>query len=317
MQTDSRQDFWEFIDQLVIVSSLVIDRPAGSTHPRYPDLIYPLDYGNLEGTTAGDGGGIDVWLGASGSLRPVGLVLTVDLLKKDAEIKILLGCSPAEMLTILDFTNGQSMRAVLVRRDTDGLELLNTRRSVRRFLPQPVPEQAIRRLLAAAVQAPSAHNRQPWRFAVLAAPEIRRSLAESMGADFRRDLLADGLPPEEVELQIVRSFHRISDAPLAILLSLDASEMDLYPDPFRQQAEQWMAVQSVAMAGQNLLLAAQAEGLGGVWMCAPLFAPQAVRRALDLPETWEPQGLLLVGYPAKIPEPKPRRLIEDVTRFYV
>jgi coenzyme F420-0:L-glutamate ligase / coenzyme F420-1:gamma-L-glutamate ligase len=195
-------------------------------------------------------------------------------------------------------------------------EFLRTRRSVRRFLEQEVPRELVERILETASWAPSAHNRQPWRFAVLMAKEARMRLAEEMGADFRRDLAVDGLDPEEVEARVQRSCRRIIEAPLAIVLCLDPVDFDPYPDADRQAAEHQMGVQSVALSGGWLLLAAHAEGLGGVWVCAPLFASQAVRRALGLPAGWEPQGLLLLGYPAKNPDPRPRKPIHQVAQFY-
>jgi len=54
-------DFWEKLENLIAASNPVIDRPKGTAHPHYPDLIYPLDYGFLEDTTSPDGAGIDVW----------------------------------------------------------------------------------------------------------------------------------------------------------------------------------------------------------------------------------------------------------------
>jgi nitroreductase len=77
-----------------------------------------------------------------------------------------------------------------------------------------------------------------------------------------------------------------------------------------------MAVQSVAMALQNLLLAAHAEGLGACWMCAPLFCPDAVQTALDLPDDWEPQALISLGYPAGPGKQRPRKPLADVARYY-
>jgi F420 biosynthesis protein FbiB-like protein len=151
---------------------------------------------------------------------------------------------------------------------------------------------------------------------VLSGLASRQRLAEAMGAEFLNDLLADGLTPEDAVAQVERSRRRINEAPAAILLCLETSELDSYPDERRQNAEHLMAVQSVAMAGQNLLLAAHAEGLGGVWMCAPLFAPQAVKRSLALPETWEPQGLVLLGYAEGIPPPRSRKSIHDVAVFF-
>jgi nitroreductase len=101
-----------------------------------------------------------------------------------------------------------------------------------------------------------------------------------------------------------------------VLLCLDVFTGDAYPDTPRQAAEHLMGVQSVALAGGYLLLAAHAAGLGGVWVCAPLFAPEAARRALDLPSEWQPQALILLGYPAQTPEARPRVPLADVVTFY-
>ena len=73
-----------------------------------------------------------------------------------------------------------------------------------------------------------------------------------------------------------------------------------------------MAVQSVAMAVQNLLLAAHAEGLGACWMCAPLFCAEIVCRALDLPADWEPQALITLGYPGIGGKPAARRPVSEL-----
>ncbi len=316
MQPD--QNFWESLDALVASSRVTIDRPKGSLHPRYPGPPYPLDYGYLEGTTAGDGSGIDVWLGSR--VPPVldAVILTVDLFKRDVEIKLLLGCDETEKQTILAFLNDRQaqnlLRGELVRRQPV-TGILEARRSVRRFQARPVPHQTIERLLQAAAWAPSAHNRQPWRFVVLTEMQSKQDLAKAMGAEFRRDLLADGLPVAQVEAQVERSRQRLLDAPAAILLCLDTGLEDIYPDARRQQAETLMGVQSVAMAGENLLLAACSEGLAGVWVCAPLFAPQAANQALDLPETWQAQGLLLLGYPAESPKERRLRPISEIARF--
>lgn len=179
------------------------------------------------------------------------------------------------------------------------LSLIQERRSIRRYLPRPVPAETIDLLLTAAVWAPSAHNRQPWRLAVITGDEIKHRLATAMGQRLRRDLAADGLPPEAIAADAERSYRRITGAPVLILFCATMIDMDVYPDRERQQNEWLMAVQSVAMAGQNLLLAAQALGLGACWMCAPLFCPDVVREALDLAGDWQPLGLVTVGYPAE------------------
>lgn len=106
--------FWDYLARLVATSELVIDRPRGSAHPRYPDMVYPLDYGYLAGTTASDGGGIDVWVGSAEPRTITAIVCTVDLLKRDTEIKILLGCTPDEQQTILAFHTSEHTQGWLV-----------------------------------------------------------------------------------------------------------------------------------------------------------------------------------------------------------
>jgi F420 biosynthesis protein FbiB-like protein len=154
-------------------------------------------------------------------------------------------------------------------------------------------------ILTAALWAPSAHNRQPWRFAVVTSPDQQRDLALAMGARLRADLAADNAPPDLIEKDASRSYSRITGAPALILVCLSMIDMDRYPDAKRSTAEHTMAIQSTAMAVQNLLLAAQAEGLGACWMCAPLFCPDVVSAQLELPADWEPQALVTVGYPAE------------------
>jgi F420 biosynthesis protein FbiB-like protein len=145
--------------------------------------------------------------------------------------------------------------------------------------------------------------------------EIKKFLVEQMGAKFRQDLLSDGIEQEQVEKQIARSRGRLLGAPVSILVCQDTSLGDDYPDASRRQAEFLMGVQSVALAAGQLLLAAHAAGLGGAWVCAPLFAQEIARRVLDLPATWDPQAFLLLGYPAEDPAPRPRLGLSEVARF--
>ena len=109
--------FWQQLDALLATETLVIDRPKGARHPRYPEMIYPYDYGYLEGTTATDGAGIDCWIGSLPG-RPLDAVIcAVDLHKRDIEIKLLLGCTPAEECEILAVHNSGMQSAVLIERN--------------------------------------------------------------------------------------------------------------------------------------------------------------------------------------------------------
>ena len=193
-------------------------------------------------------------------------------------------------------------------------EVIAERRSIRRYRPEPIADGRLEALLTAACWAPSAHNRQPWRFAVLreAAPKDR--LARAMGDRLRADRTRDGDAAAAIEQDVARSHARITGAPVVIAVCLTLADMDRYPDPARAGAERVMATQSVAMAVQNLLLAATADKLGACWMCAPLFCPEVVRGALDLPADWEPQALVTLGHPASAGKPASRRPLSDVVR---
>jgi len=109
--------FWTHLEALVASSEIVIDRPSGSSHPRYPSIVYPLDYGYLEGTSGGDGNEIDVWRGSLPEGRLDAVVCTVDVMKRDAEVKLLLGCSPTDKRAVLKFHNTKYMSAMLVERE--------------------------------------------------------------------------------------------------------------------------------------------------------------------------------------------------------
>ncbi len=192
---------------------------------------------------------------------------------------------------------------------------LRSRRSVRQLKTEPVPVASLERILTSATFAPSAHNRQPWRFVVVKDTSAKSRLANAMAADFRRDLERDGLSEAEVRNRVEISRSRVRSVPLLIVLCMDTSEMDAYADLRRADAERVMAIQSTANAGLALLLAAHAEGLAGVWNCAPLFAPLVVKANLDLPETWEPQAMFLLGYPAHIPKPPARKPVHEISIF--
>lgn len=109
-------EFWNALDELVSHSEIIIDRPKGSAHPRYPDFIYRVDYGYLKDTKSMDNGGIDVWVG-TGEKRIDAVMCTIDLMKKDAEIKILIGCTEEEKAVVYETHNETPyMKGILIQR---------------------------------------------------------------------------------------------------------------------------------------------------------------------------------------------------------
>ena len=193
---------------------------------------------------------------------------------------------------------------------------ISGRRSVRRYQPSSVDREVVKRILTAASRAPSAHNKQPWRFVVLDTFESRHALAQAMGQKLRQDRTADGDASDLIEADVDRSHQRITQAPVAIVLCVDMRDMQDYPDQARNEAEYLMAVQSTAMAAQNLLLAARAEGLGACLMCAPLFCPDVVIETLRLPREWRAQMLVTIGEPALPGKERPRLPLDQTTQWH-
>lgn len=110
-------DFWAAIDKIVDESEIVIDRPKGTSHPQFPDFIYKADYGYLVGTASMDGDGIDVWVGTDGKKKADAIICIVDLLKRESEIKILVGCTENEKEIIYQTHNEtEYMKGILIRR---------------------------------------------------------------------------------------------------------------------------------------------------------------------------------------------------------
>ena len=109
-------EFWNALDELVSKSEIVIDRPKGTSHPKFPDFIYRVDYGYLKDTSSMDGAGIDVWVGSSEKTVNA-IICIVDLIKKDSEIKILIGCTEEEKSIIYETHNETPfMKGILIKR---------------------------------------------------------------------------------------------------------------------------------------------------------------------------------------------------------
>ena len=110
-------DFWQAIDTLVSSGKIVIDRPKGSVHPRFPSIRYDVDYGYIADTASMDGAGIDVWRGSADGGRCDAIICTVDLWKRDSEIKLLIGCTEEEKEIVYNFHNAsEMMKGIMIRR---------------------------------------------------------------------------------------------------------------------------------------------------------------------------------------------------------
>jgi len=189
-------------------------------------------------------------------------------------------------------------------------DFLRSRRSIRRFKLDPVADSVIERILTTAAFAPSAHNRQPWRFMVIRNPEVKTRLGIALTTKMRADMQTENAPTSEIESRASRSLRRIDEAPVIIMLCRDVTDVRV-----DTPEETIMNIQSTALAGMNILLAAHAEGLGANWICWPLYATQATRIALDLPKTWEPQAMFIVGNADEEAAPKMVKSLAELVQI--
>ncbi|HEY9173577.1 MAG TPA: nitroreductase family protein [Verrucomicrobiae bacterium] len=199
----------------------------------------------------------------------------------------------------------------------DLLELLQSRRSHRRFEERAVDREDIRRLLEAAGWAPSNHNRQPWRFLVLEDRQEIQALAEGVGRSLATRL--ESLPAVASAYTAELAEHAVlfGRAPLLIValhkhpVSVSAALLEGVSQPELVSGEPL----SVAMAVENLLLAAHALRLGACVMTAPLLAQNVVRNYLAVPPSFEITCFVAVGHPAELPVPPRRKKLEQIAEF--
>lgn len=184
---------------------------------------------------------------------------------------------------------------------------LRSRRSIRKFNGQTIPGKILREILETTTFAPSAHGLQPWRFVLIQSESAKLALGKALTDQMQSDMKAENAPESQIRGRVERSLKRIAEAPHVILLCRDTKAVQT-----QSPEETLMGVQSVAMAGLQLMLAAHARGLGTNWLCWPLYAQEATTRALHLPETWQPQGMVFLGYPAEEPAEKALKPLDDI-----
>ncbi len=184
---------------------------------------------------------------------------------------------------------------------------LRSRRSIRKFNGQRIPNDILHEIIETATFAPSAHGLQPWRFALLESDTARQALAQTLTQKMQTDMRRGAAPEPEIEARIKRSLRRIAEAPHIILLCRETKAVRT-----QSQEETLMSVQSVAMAGLQLMLAAHARGLSTIWICWPLYAQEETIRTLRLPPTWQPQGMIFLGFPAEEPVEKTLKPLDEI-----
>jgi nitroreductase len=209
----------------------------------------------------------------------------------------------------------------------DHLSFLRARRSLRAFTPEPVAREALVRLVEAATSAPSSTNRQPWRFAVVTAPALRRRLVEAVRA---RTAALTAVIQKSHHAEDFGAYGDFFFEPLESAAAIVVPQVREYPDllanlllsagedPARFPTASAMAAElcSTSAAVMALLLQAHAEGLGACWMAGPMVARDEIHALLSIAAPFRMLGAVAVGHPAKPAEPKPRKPLGRVVRWF-
>jgi nitroreductase len=204
-------------------------------------------------------------------------------------------------------------------------QLLRERRSVRRFKPEPVPEALVQRLIEGAICAPSASNKQPWKFLLIQNRTLIARLAEAVRA--ATALVARHIPePSQPAFERYGDyFTRFEHAPLVIvpiykpltlLSNLTSEDLPVQERAAITQLEQESGLIGTSLALGHLLLVAQELGLGASGMTGPLLARPELKRLLEVPPAWDMVALVPVGFPDEVPLPTERKPAHLVTRWF-
>jgi nitroreductase len=204
------------------------------------------------------------------------------------------------------------------------LELMQKRRSIRRFKPEVPPDADILKLIEAACAAPSAANKQPWRFWVVKKRKHFEIIARAV--DHARQNYLALLSPDYRSgfARYSVNFMSFQDAPVVILpiyrafQGISALVKEKPPEKevgFLKTYENHTALMSVSLAIQNILLMSEAIGLGACCMTGPLIARLEIEKGLLVPKGWQIAAVIAVGYPDEAPEPPGRKKLEMVTRW--
>jgi len=204
------------------------------------------------------------------------------------------------------------------------IELMQSRRNIRKFQPQVPERSVIEALLAAAVTAPSASNKQPWRFLVVANPEVKATMAAKVKAAVERVAL-------HIDSQFNSAFRAYGDyftrfdtapvvivalyRPLTLLSNMVGANLNSADRANIICMEERSGIVSTSLAIQNLLLMAHELGLGASGLTGPLIALDDLKSILSLPSGWDIAALIAVGYPAEKPAAPTRRSPAEVTRW--
>ncbi|MDH4128592.1 MAG: nitroreductase family protein [Spirochaetota bacterium] len=204
------------------------------------------------------------------------------------------------------------------------LDLLSTRRSIRKFKNTPIPDELILDILNAAILAPSASNSQPWRFLIVKDKDVINNMYQAVQKEIMS--LASEIPSNTKEnfYEYTNFFFRFAEAPLIIIpiykvVDILSASIEEYFSEHRLTdihfMERQSALISISLAIQNLLLYIHEINMGATCMTGPLIANSELKKILSVPDKWQITMLIPVGYPDEFPSPKTRKPVDRIVKW--
>jgi len=187
------------------------------------------------------------------------------------------------------------------------LEAIAARRSIRKFKPDPIPEDALRAILTAAIQAPSGKNRQPWKLIVVRGDKRAEMMKVMRGGMAGRKAEGDDLGSSEWTARVM------DQAPVTVFVINPHGKQPWLAHSIDENFQELVDVQSVGAAIQNMLLAALDLGLGSLWICDVFYAYEQLMNWLG--EKGQMVAAVSLGYPDESPEARSRKPFDEVVRW--
>jgi nitroreductase len=197
----------------------------------------------------------------------------------------------------------------------DFLSLVQRRRSIRSFKPDPVPDEYIDKIIEAARWAPSGANSQPWQFVVVRKPEIQDRIMEYVVEQNRLMFKMEEIREPEQRFVIMPAGWK--NAPAFILVLGDPRTKEAYPAYVTSLRGEQTFISSLASAFLNMVLAMTSLGLGGQWVSgvAGPYAQGFTKNLLGIPQQMVVYDMLALGFPAADPMPRTLRDKEDLVHY--
>jgi coenzyme F420-0:L-glutamate ligase/coenzyme F420-1:gamma-L-glutamate ligase len=190
---------------------------------------------------------------------------------------------------------------------------LKNRRSYKfPFSNKEMKREIIEECIEIARWAPSAHNGQFWRYILLENLKVRKELILKMNEKLKNDLRSEDKSEEFIKHKVNKTKQNFLEAPVLILLCLDTTELEKYPDIERSKKEEILGIQSVSSSATYLLLAFEIMNLAACWYCAPLFAKDIIKETLKLPQDFLPMAFFTAGYPSRSVSPPHRKNLDEI-----